>query len=106
VCFELMQHAGKNKKFGDVVSLDSTYTTNQYNMIFVPFTGVNQHLQSVFLGAAFLSNEKIDSYVWLFRNFLKAMGGAAPHLIITDEDASMKAAIGLILSKTTHKLYM
>jgi hypothetical protein len=29
--------------FGDVVSFDSTYTTNQYNMIFAPFTGVNHH---------------------------------------------------------------
>jgi hypothetical protein len=53
------------KHFGDVVSLDSTYTTNQYNMIFVPIIGVNHHLQSVFLGAAFLANEKIESYVWL-----------------------------------------
>jgi transposase-like protein len=34
------------------------------------------------------------------------MGGAAPHLIITDEDASMKAAIGLILPETTHMLCM
>ncbi|XP_072146607.1 protein FAR1-RELATED SEQUENCE 5-like [Setaria viridis] len=92
--------------FGDVVSVDSTYTTNQYNMIFVPFTGVNHHLQSVFLGAAFLANEKIESYVWLFNTFLKAMRGVAPHLIITDEDASMKAAIAQILPDTTHRLCM
>ena len=46
--------------FGDVVSVDATYTTNQYNMKFVPFTGVNHHLQSVFLGAALLADEKID----------------------------------------------
>ena len=44
--------------FGDVVSVDSTYSTNQYNMKFVPFTGVNHHLQSVFLGAAFIADEK------------------------------------------------
>ena len=92
--------------FGDVVSVDSTYTTNQYNMIFVPFTGVNHHLQSVFLGAAFLANEKIESYEWLFNTFLKAMRGVAPHLIITDEDASMKAAIAQILPDTTHRLCM
>jgi hypothetical protein len=94
------------KHFGDVVSLDSTYTTNQYNMIFVPITGVNHHLQSVFLGAAFLANEKIESYVWLFKTFVKAMGGVLPHLIITDEDASMKAAISKILPDTTHRLCM
>ncbi|BAF25223.1 Os09g0446400 [Oryza sativa Japonica Group] len=92
--------------FGDVVSVDSTYTTNQYNMIFVPFTGVNHHLQSVFLGAAFLANEKIESYVWLFKTFLKAMRGVAPHLIITDEDMSMKAAIAQILPDTAHRLCM
>jgi hypothetical protein len=35
--------------FGDLVSFDATYSTNQYNMIFAPFTGVNHHMQSVFL---------------------------------------------------------
>jgi len=75
-------------------------------MKFVPFTGVNHHLQSVFLGAAFLADEKIESYVWLFNTFLKAMGGVAPHLITTDEDASMKAAIAQILPDTTHRFCM
>ncbi|XP_025808745.1 protein FAR1-RELATED SEQUENCE 5-like isoform X4 [Panicum hallii] len=55
---------------------------------------------------AFLANEKIDSYVWLFKTFLEAMGGRAPHLIVTDECASMKAAIGQILPETTHRLCM
>jgi hypothetical protein len=92
--------------FGDVVSVDATYTTNQYNMKFVPFTGVNHHLQSIFLGATFLADEKIRSYVWLFKTFLNAMGGVAPHLITTDEDASMKAAITQILPGTAHRLCM
>jgi len=92
--------------FGDVVSVDSTYSTNQYNMKFVPFTGVNHHLQSVFLGVAFLADEKIESYVWLLATFLKAMGGVAPHLITIDEDASMKAAIAQILPNTVHRLCM
>jgi hypothetical protein len=92
--------------FGDVVSVDATYTTNQYNMKFVPFTGVNHHLQNVFLGAGFLADEKIESYVWLFTTFLKAMGGVVSHLIITDEDTSMKAAIAQILPDTTHRLCM
>jgi hypothetical protein len=92
--------------FGEVISVDATYTTNQYNMKFVPFTGVNHHLQSVFLGAAFLANEITESYVWLFQTFLKAMGGVAPHLITTDEDASMKAAIAEVLPDTTHRFCM
>jgi transposase-like protein len=53
-----------------------------------------------------LANEKIESYVWLFNTFLTAMGGVPPHLIIIDEDASMKAAITKILPDTTHRLCM
>jgi hypothetical protein len=91
------------KHFGDMVSLNLTYTTNQYNMIFVPITGVNHNMQSVFLGVAFLANEKIEC---LFNTFLKAIGGVPSHLIITDEDASMKTAITKILPNTTHRLCM
>jgi zinc finger SWIM domain-containing protein 3 len=46
-------------------------------------------MQIVFFGTGFLLNEKIESYKWLLKTFLKAMGGKAPKLITTDEDASM-----------------
>lgn len=92
--------------FGDLVSVDATYSTNQYNMKFVPFTGVNHHMQSVFFGAAFIVNEKIESYEWLFRTFLSAMGEKAPRLIITDEDASMRSAIRSIFPDTIHRFCM
>jgi hypothetical protein len=92
--------------FADVLSVDATYTTNQYDMKFVPFTGVNHHLQSIFLGAAFMADEKIESYVRLFQIFLKAMGQVPPHIIITDEDASMKAAIAQVLPTTVHRFCM
>jgi hypothetical protein len=82
--------------FGDLVSVDTTYNTNQYNMIFIPFTGVNHHMQSVFFGCAFIVNEKIESYEWLFRNFLSAMEGKTLRFIITDEHASMKSTIRFI----------
>ncbi|KAM3228658.1 hypothetical protein ACQJBY_059959 [Aegilops geniculata] len=91
---------------GGVVSFDSTYTTNQYDMIFAPFTGVNHHLQSVFFGAAFLVNEQTESYVWLFDTFLRAMGGVAPRLIISDEAVSMKNAIEEVFPSTVHRLCM
>jgi hypothetical protein len=94
--------SGKNyKHFGRVVSFDSTYTTNQYDMIFAPFTGVNHHLQSVFFGAAFVLNEKEESYEWLFR---EAMGGETPGLIITDETRSIKNAINIVFLGIIHRL--
>jgi hypothetical protein len=92
--------------FGDLVSFDATYSTNQYNMIFTPFTGVNHHMQSVFFGDAFLANEKIESYEWLFRTFLLAMGGKASRFIITYEGASMKSTIRTILPDTIHRFCM
>jgi hypothetical protein len=92
--------------FGDVLSFDSTYSTNQYDMKFAPFTGVNHHMHSIFFGAAFLADEKIESYVWLFETFLRAMGGKYPRLIVTDEDASMRAAIARVLPNTIHRLCM
>jgi len=76
--------------FCDVISFDCTYSTNQYNMIFAPFSGVNHHLQNIFIAGAFFANEKIESYEWLFKTFLVAMGGVAPRLIITDEAASIR----------------
>jgi hypothetical protein len=92
--------------FGDVLSFDTTYSTNQYDMKFTPFTGVNHHMRSILFGSAFLADEKIESYVWLFNTFLRAMGGKAPSFIVTDEDASIKAAIAIVLPDTIHRLCM
>jgi hypothetical protein len=67
--------------FGDVLSFDTTYNTNQYDMKFAPFTGVNHHMRSIFFGAAFLAYEKIDSYMWLFQNFYKLREGRLLHIL-------------------------
>nr|XP_040258794.1 protein FAR1-RELATED SEQUENCE 5-like [Aegilops tauschii subsp. strangulata] len=92
--------------FGEMVSFDSTYSTNQYKMIFCPFTGIHHHMGSVFYGAALIVDEKIKSYKWVFETFLKAMDGVAPRLIVTDEDASMKAALDEVMPNTVHRLCM
>ncbi|XP_047048722.1 protein FAR-RED IMPAIRED RESPONSE 1-like [Lolium rigidum] len=92
--------------FGNVLSFDSTYRTNRYDLVFAPFTGINHHKDCVTFGGSFLCHEKIGSYRWLFKAFLEAMGGVAPTLIITDEDKSMKAAIEEVLPNTVHRLCM
>lgn len=94
------------KHFHDVLSFDSTYSTNQYDYIFAPFTGINHHMQSVFLGGGFLLNETTEDYLWLFDIFLKCMDGVAPSVIITDECGSMRNAIKALLPHTTHRLCM
>jgi hypothetical protein len=75
-------------------------------MKFALFTGVNHHMRSIFFDGAFLADEKIESYVWLFHTFLRAMGGKAPTLIVTDEDASMRVAISIVLLDMKHRLCM
>jgi hypothetical protein len=92
--------------FGDVVFFDSTYLTNRDDLVFAPFTGVNHHKSCVTFGAAFIANEKTESYTWLFKAFLEVMGGIAPKLFITNEDLHMKAAIRDVFPNTIHRLSM
>lgn len=40
---------------------DATYLTNRYSMPFVPFTGVNNHHQSIMFGCALLLNGRTES---------------------------------------------
>ncbi|KAK3225908.1 hypothetical protein Dsin_005770 [Dipteronia sinensis] len=90
--------------FGDVVSFDTTYRTNKYDMPFAPFTGVNHHLQSIQFGCALLQDETKATFLWLFQTLLEAMGGRHPTSIITDQDLAMKAAIAKLFPNTHHRL--
>ncbi|XP_062145444.1 protein FAR1-RELATED SEQUENCE 8-like [Alnus glutinosa] len=81
--------------FGDVITFDTTYLTNSYDMPFAPFVGVNHHGQSILLGAGLISSEDTDTFVWLFKCWLECMNGQAPKAIITDQDRAMKNAIAI-----------
>ncbi|CAA3001999.1 Hypothetical predicted protein [Olea europaea subsp. europaea] len=84
------------KEFGDVVTFDTTYLTNKHDMSFAPFVGVNHHGQSTLLGCGLVSNEDTNTFVWLFRTWLKCMNGKAPDGIITDQDRAMQNAIEIV----------
>ena len=64
--------------FGDVVTFDTTYKTNKYDMPFASFTGLNHHCQSILLGCALLQDETKQTFVWLFETWLQAMWGKEP----------------------------
>ncbi|XP_042065426.1 protein FAR1-RELATED SEQUENCE 5-like [Salvia splendens] len=91
--------------YGDIVSFDTTYSTNRYCMIFAPFTGKDNHGRPVAFGAGLLSKENADSFAWLFERFVKCMG-SAPKLIITDQDLGMKVAVERVLVDTRHRWCM
>ncbi|KAL9680605.1 hypothetical protein QQ045_018487 [Rhodiola kirilowii] len=91
--------------FGDVVSFDATYRINKYNLVFVPFTGVDNHHRIVTLAAGLISKEDVESYTWLltcFKNFVVR----DPSVIVTDQDATMKVAISRVFPTSRHRFYM
>jgi hypothetical protein len=49
--------------FGDIITFDTTYLTNRYDMPFAPFVCVNHHGQSILLGAGLISNENTETFV-------------------------------------------
>ncbi|KAI8562608.1 hypothetical protein RHMOL_Rhmol03G0048000 [Rhododendron molle] len=90
--------------FGNVVTFDTTYRTNKYDMPFAPFTGVNHHMQSIQFGCALLQYETEVTFIWLFQTWLEAMGGRPPTSIITDQDLAMKGAIAQVFPNTRHHI--
>nr|ABA92691.2 transposon protein, putative, unclassified, expressed [Oryza sativa Japonica Group] len=90
--------------FGDCITFDTTYRTNMFNMPLAVFVGCNHHMQSVILSVALLRDERAESFEWLFKTFLKCMGGKAPMCILTDEDPAMASAIREVLKNTIHRL--
>lgn len=86
--------------FGDVVTFDTTYRTNLYDMPFGLFVGVNNHFQSIIFGGVMLRNEE-DTFKWVFCEFIRMVGGKHPQTILTDQARSMELAIEAELPGTT-----
>ncbi|KAM7527857.1 hypothetical protein LguiB_031267 [Lonicera macranthoides] len=88
--------------FRDVISFDTSYIKSNDKMPFAPLIGVNHHFQSMLLGCALIADESKATFVWLLKTWLRAMGGQAPKVIITDQDGSLKAAIEEVLPNARH----
>ncbi|KAL5573920.1 hypothetical protein UlMin_023517 [Ulmus minor] len=69
--------------FGDVLVLDTTFRL--HNMIYAAFWGINHHQKCVLFGCAFLSDETLNSFVWLLKTFMIAMGNRQPITLFTDD---------------------
>ncbi|XP_030970696.1 protein FAR1-RELATED SEQUENCE 5-like [Quercus lobata] len=91
--------------FGDVIMFNTTYSTNRDARPLGVFLGLNHHRETVIFGGALLYGETIESFVWLFETFLEAMSEKKPITIFTDQDATMLAAIKVVMPKTYHALY-
>lgn len=87
-----------------MISFDTTYLTNKYDMPFALLVGVNHHGQSIILGCGSLSSEIIESYEWFFRIWLTRMAGRAPCAIITDQCSSIQKVVANTFPESEHHL--
>ncbi|XP_058769559.1 protein FAR-RED IMPAIRED RESPONSE 1-like isoform X1 [Vicia villosa] len=88
--------------FNDAVSFDTTYIKSNDKLPFAPFVGVNHHSQPMLLGCALVANETKPTFVWLLKTWLRAMGGQAPKVIVTDQDKALKEAIEEVFPNARH----
>ncbi|XP_074271293.1 protein FAR1-RELATED SEQUENCE 5-like [Silene latifolia] len=92
--------------YGEAVTFDPTYSTNKYDMIFAPFTGVDHHKKSVTFGASLMSRENDQNFKWIFTKFLDCMGGKEPHCFFTDQCPAMKIAVPATFTTAAHRYCM
>jgi len=59
------------KEFNDVVTFDTSYLLNRYNMPCAPFIAVNHHGHSILSGCALLSGKDVETFEWLFFTWIK-----------------------------------
>ena len=65
---------------------------------------INHHWNNILFGCAFLVNETIESFIWLFETFLTTMGGKQPISIFIDQNQAMANAIKEVFPKSRHRL--
>ncbi|KAF2322765.1 hypothetical protein GH714_030396 [Hevea brasiliensis] len=54
-------------------------------------------------GCALLSHEDVETFKWVFSTWLSAMGDTHPHVILTDQCESIRAAIREVMPETRHR---
>lgn len=90
--------------FGDVVALDTTCLSNNYEIPLLVFVGINHHGESVLLGCSLLADESLETYIWLLRAWLTCLSGRPPQTIITDQSKALQSAIAEVFPRANHRL--
>nr|GEY06335.1 hypothetical protein [Tanacetum cinerariifolium] len=77
------------------------YHKVSYDMIFVPFTGIDHHQKCITFGVGLLSDGKFESYTLILTAFKQAHG-KGPFLAVTDQDAAFQKAIEYVFPESHH----
>nr|BAC55610.1 far-red impaired response protein-like [Oryza sativa Japonica Group] len=91
------------QSYKDCVFFDTTLMTNRYNMPFAPIVGTNNHLQTILLGCALICDETTETFIWVYKTWMRAMNGQKPGSVMTDRDKAMRAAIKKVFPGTIHR---
>ncbi|XP_028557014.1 protein FAR1-RELATED SEQUENCE 5 [Dendrobium catenatum] len=90
--------------FGDVVCFHTPYRTNVCDRPLALFIGVNHHKQIVIFGSAFVYDETVETFKWLFETFQTAVAGKQPKTIFLDQCREIDDAIAAIWPGTSQRL--
>ncbi|XP_011626980.1 protein FAR1-RELATED SEQUENCE 7 [Amborella trichopoda] len=91
------------KHFNDLIIFDTTYQTCSFKMPFASIIGINHHNDTMFFGGALIHDESVDTFEWVFIQWLQAMNNCHPKAIVTDEDPAIAAAIAKVFPWTRHR---
>src|SRR4051812_14790195 len=83
------------RKYNNVVILDTTYNTNNFQMMLCIITVVDNNYKTRIVAYAIIEDETLDTYRWIF-DILFTETGVYPRVIFTDSDPSMSRVINLI----------
>uniref|UniRef100_A0ACD5UM77 Uncharacterized protein n=1 Tax=Avena sativa TaxID=4498 RepID=A0ACD5UM77_AVESA len=89
--------------FGDVVAINITNFSDQYDIQFVSFVGTNHHAQPVLLGCGLLAGRSLGAYVWLFDIWLKCMNATPPPAVITNYCHDVAIAVKKVFPNARHR---
>ena len=86
--------------FGDVVTFDTTYSTNKELRPSGVFTSFTHHRRLTVFGATILFDETAKSFKWLFERFLVAHAGKRLKTIFMDQNPAMAKALSEVMPNT------
>ncbi|XP_072951393.1 protein FAR1-RELATED SEQUENCE 6-like [Typha angustifolia] len=89
--------------YGDVITFDVTKLKNLCDILFASFVGMNHHGQTMLLGCGLLADKTAESYIWLFKKWLRCMNDRPPNAIITDQCENIPGAIEKVFPTIRHR---
>jgi len=82
------------------------YKTSRYWMVFAPFSGLNHHRQLICFRAGLCRDEKVESFLLLFNNFMIIIESHRLETIIMDWDLAIRQVITDVWYTSINQFYM